>query len=342
MNIAIVGNSNCVFRNGFFSGVERYVESVAGKVRNYSLGGSCCALHIYTLHDKYTELCDSDIVILDSLVIDTFHWRRGIICHAEIVSLIDDMYALYSQLPAKVVSLLFPIETHVHDYRELPTYQAHIDSARRYGVDVVDLYSLLPPHLDDYSGYFKQQSHINAPLAEEVGYRVASICGEMSGDDVIVQPLCTPYETVTEEVFGELDGVSVESSYYKANCFRLDRDVRLEKYSGKNLVGMFHWNKTALSKFVLSSGESRDVVQLRSKYAFFEVLSSRRRIRENTIARPGRHGERFTQRPAGKMRQEDYDVPQLVGMLVRADEAVVARKVGMHSDLSGLLGDVFR
>lgn len=342
MNVAIVGNSNCVFRNGFFSGVERYVASTRGVVRNFSLGGSCCALHIYTLHDKYTELCDSDVVILDSLVIDTFHWKRGIICHAELVSLIDDMYALYSQLPAKVVSVLFPIEKHVQNYRQLPTYQAHIDSARRYGVDVVDLFSLLPPHLDDYSGYFAQPGHINADIADEAGYRVASICGEITADDVAVRPLRTPYEAVNEEVFGVLDGVSVESSYYKANCFRLDRDVKMERYSGKNLVGLFHWNKTALSKFVLSSENSEDVIQFRSKYAFFEVLNARRMIRKNTIARPGHHGDRLTQRPAGKMRQAEYDVPQLVGMLVRSDEEVAGNKVDMNSDLSGLLGDVFR
>lgn len=341
MNVAIVGNSNCVFRNGFFSGVERYVASTAGVVRNYSLGGSCCALHIYTLHDKYAELCASDIVILDSLVIDTFHWKRGIICHAELVSLIDDMYALYSQLPGKVVSVLFPIEKYVQNYRQLPTYQAHIDSARRYGVDVVDLFSLLPPHLDDYSGYFAQPGHINADIADGAGYQVASICGAMAGDNVIAQPLRTPYETVNEEAFGELDGLSVESSYYKASCFRLDRDVKMGRYSGKSLVGLFHWNKTALSKFVLVSEDSEDVIQFRSKYAFFEVLNTRRRIRKNTIVRPGRHKDRLTQTPAGKMRQAEYDVPQLVGMLVRADEDVVGNQVYMNSDLSGLLGDVF-
>ena len=341
MNVSVVGNSNCIFSNGFYSGVERYAASTSGVARNYSFGGSCCALHLYMLHDKYDMMCDSDVVILDSLVIDTFHWKRGVIRQEEIALLIDDMYALYSQLSAKVVSVLFPIEQHVHNYKQLPTYQAHIDAARRYGVDVVDLYELLPPRRVDYSGYFAQPGHITADIAEEAGFRVASICGEMAEDEVEEQSLQTPYETVSEEVFGEMDGVDVESSYYKASCFRLDRDVKMDNYSGKNLVGLFHWNKTALSKFVLSSEDGQDVIQLRSKYAFFEVLNARRKIRKNTIARPGRNGETLTQAPAGKMRTAEYDVPQLVGMLIRADDEVAGNKVDMNSDLSGLLGDVF-
>ena len=78
MNVAIVGNSNCVFKDGFSSGVESYAKQCGGAVKNYSLGGSCSGFHIFAYHEKYSELLSSDLVIIDSHVIDSFHMRRGV------------------------------------------------------------------------------------------------------------------------------------------------------------------------------------------------------------------------------------------------------------------------
>ena len=342
MNVAIVGNSNCVFRNGFTSGVKRFVDGVGGVVRNYSLGGSCCALHIYTFHDKQSELRGSDVVILDSLVIDSFHWKRGIIKQDELVSLIDDMYALYSQLPGKVVSLLFPIDEHVGKHESLPSYQAHRQSARKYGVDVVDLYSLFPEGNGDISRFFAQSSHLSLEIASEIGFRVATICSEMKQKKNKNRNCVysSPYAVVSEEVLGDLEHVAVASSHYSTNSYRLDRAVCLQKMSGKSLIGVLHWNKSCTSKFVLSSGPDEDVVHMRTRYAFFEVLNARRGIEERTTVRPGSHDEAVTQKPAGRNQQAEHGVPHLVGFLTRGSGKLSVPEVGVNEDLSGLIGDV--
>lgn len=341
MNVAIVGNSNCVFRNGFSLGVSRYVSMCGGVVRNYSLGGSCCALHIYTLHDRYFELCDSDLVIVDSHVIDSFHLRRKIVCENEIVSLIDDLYALYSQLPGKVISVLFPVETHVSNYTAHLTYMTHIRCAKKYGVDVLDLYSALPPGLTDYSLYFMQPGHLRSDIACEVGYRLAKECYTVVSKDIKVTPLVSPYQVIKRELFSKLEAVPVKSSYYAAICYRLDRELPLENLRGKHLIGALHWNKTSNSRFVVSTGGDNDIVQFRSKYAFFEVLNTRRKIESNTWIRPGGINEEVTQKAAGKKRLAVHGVPQLIGLLVRERERSSVREVGAHADLSDRYRDLF-
>ena len=340
MNVAIVGNSNCVFRNGFSNGVNKAVSRFGGVVNNYSLGGSCCALHIYTFHDKFADLSGADVVFLDSLVIDSFHWKRGIIRYDELISLIDDMYALYSQLPAKVVAILFPVERYINNYKTHKIYQSHCNSARKYGVDVVDLYNLFPKGLMDYSKYFMQPGHINVEIASEVGERIASACLSMVPNAGEVAEFSSLYEVVSDALLSGLGKVHVESSYYKAECYKLDRNVSLSPKTGKSLIGVFHWNKTEQSKFVLSSCGDDDVVQFRSRYAFFEVLNSRRKIYKDSEVRPGWHDESVTQKPAGKFRESGYGFPQLMGLLLRMEGEMYVECVGKNSDLSPLVDNV--
>lgn len=341
MNVAIVGNSNCVFRNGFSHGVNKAVSRFGGVVNNYSLGGSCCALHIYTLHDKYADLRSADVVFLDSLVIDSFHWKRGIIRYDELLSLIDDMYALYSQLSAKVVAILFPVEKYINNHKSHKIYQAHCNSARKYGVDVVDLYNLFPKGLSDYSKYFMQPGHINVEIASDVGERITSSCLGMGANPGEVDEFSSLYEVVSDVLLSGLEKVHVESSYYTAECYKLDRNISLSPKIDKSLIGVFHWNKTEQSKFVLSSCGDDDVVQFRSRYAFFEVLNARRKIQKDTEVRPGWRGESVTQKPAGKFREAGYGFPQLMGLLLRRDGEMSVKYIGQNSDLSPLVGNVF-
>ncbi len=342
MNVAIAGNSNCVLRNGFTHGVEQFLSSCGGVIRNYSLGGSCCALHIYTFHDKYEELKAADVVVLDSLVIDTFHWKRGIIVESELLALIDDMYALYSSLPAKVVSIFFPIEKYVRSYEHLPTYKAHLSSAKRYGVDILDLYSLMSGKPEDCSRYFMQPSHIKENFACEIGYKLAEVCCKNSEPSKKVNPVSSPYKVIGDDLLSGLENISVKSSLYTANCYKLNSGVSLESVSGKNLVGVLHWNKDCVSRFVLSSECAEDVVHFRSKYAFFEVLNSKRKIESDSIVRPGVRTENVTQTPAGKERVAEYGVPHLAGLLVRGCGVIATQMIGVNKDLSLHFESVFR
>lgn len=340
MNVAIVGNSNCVFRDGFSRGVERVVTAVGGNVVNYSLGGSCCALHLYTLHDKYDEIVSADLVILDSLVIDTFHWRRKIIKDEELFKLIDDMYALYAKLPGKVLSVLFPIKKYVGSYESLPTYKAHMIAAKKYGVDVVDLYRAMRKCRNDADEYFMQPSHLKLEIAKEVGIRVAKACKWGVREET--KDYCeSPYQVIKGQVFDRLKRFNVESTLLNVECYQLDREVSLAAFEGSHLVGAMHWNKSCRSRVVVSVNESRDVIPLRSKYAFFEVLNEKRKIDKASVVRPASLGEEPTQQSAGKNRESEYGLPQLIGLLVRRSGDVVARSVEQHSDLSSVVADVF-
>jgi len=340
MKVAIVGNSNCVFRNGLTAGVQDFISRAGGSVENYSLGGSCCALHIYTLHTKLEEMRAADLVLLDSLVIDTAHWRRGIIRHDDLLTLINDMYALYSALPGKVVSLLFPGQRHVSNYSKLTTYRAHREAARKYGIDVVDIYRLIPPGKGDSAAMFMQPGHIRAELSREIGYRLASFCQDATASTG-TKEFVTPYHVVSEEVFAGLDSLIVSSSHFSVNCYSLDRDVPLAGLAGLNLVGALHWNKEYSAKLVVLSEREDDVVQLRSRYAFFEVLNSKRRLTSDSVIRPGRECDDVTQRPAGNGNEREFGIPQLAGLLLRENGNVSASVLNKNADLSAHIGNVF-
>lgn len=341
MNVAIVGNSNCVFREGFSGGVTRAARQMGGSVRNYSLGGSCCALHIYTFHDKYEELASSDLVILDSLVIDTFHWRRGIIRQDELVSLIDDMYALYAGLPANIVSVLFPIKGFIDSHEQLVTYRAHISSARKYGVDIVDLYKVVKQHGGDTDPLFMQPSHLKTEIAEEIGFRLAKGCQKGIEQKDTVSSCESPYQVVSNELFSGLESQRVESSLLGVTCFKLDKELRMGSLAGKHLVGALHWNKTCHSRIAVSCEHGQDVVEFRSQYAFFEVLNVKRKIDEWSLVRPAGAEEELTQMVAGKVREAGYGYPHLIGLLVKSDADVHAPVVNTHGDISSMVSGVF-
>lgn len=334
MNISIVGNSNCVFAKGFTLGVKECASKYGGSVGNYSLGGSCCAFHIYTFHEKYSELSNSDVVFIDSLIIDTFHLKRKIINQDELFSLIDDMYALYSQLPGKVVSVLFPIEMHTSNFEYLPTYKVHKDCAKKYGIDVLDLYKMIPGGREDYGWLFMQPSHIKLEVASEIGYNLTSICLEENSGMKEAELPITPYLVVKGSEFDGLEAVCVESSYYSETCYKLNKGVSLNKYSGKSLVGALHWNKQSVSKFVCLSGSEHDVIPFRSQYAFFEVLNSRRKINKGLTIRPGGYEEKVTQNTAGNSYSGDFDVPHFAGLLLRDESDVGSFAVGVNSELN--------
>lgn len=341
MNVVIVGNSNCVFKEGFSRGVERAALLMGGVVKNYSLGGSCCALHLYTLHDKYEELKSADLVILDSLVIDTFHWRRKIIKCDELFRLIDDMYALYSALPARVISVLFPIKKYVGSHESLPTYRAHMAAAKKYGIDVVDLYRPINECGVVADDCFMQPSHLKTELAHEIGVRVVNACENRAGENIEQATCVSPYEVYKGELFSDLRSITVESSLLNAECYLLDKEVSLGSLEGKHLVGAMHWNKSDRSRVAVSASDALDVVPFRSKYAFFEVLNESRKLSRNSAVRPAGVGEEPTQQPAGKNRESGYGLPQLIGLLARADGDVKAKSVDKHHDLSSVVGDVF-
>lgn len=340
MKVAIVGNSNCVFRNGLTAGVQDFISGAGGSVENYSLGGSCCALHIYTLHAKLEELRTADLVLLDSLVIDTAHWRRGIIRHEDLLSLINDMYALYSALPGKVVSLLFPGQRYVSNYHNLATYRAHHEAAKKYGIDVVDLYRLIPSGERDNAELFMQPGHIRTELSREIGYRLAAFCQDAAASAEATE-FVTPYHVVSEAVFAGLDSLNVSSSHFSVNCYSLDRDVPLAGLAGLNLIGALHWNKEYSAKLVVMSERKEDVVQLRSRYAFFEVLNSKRRLSSGSSIRPGRECDDVTQRPAGNGNELEFGMPQLAGLLLRQDGNVKAPVLNDNADLSTNIGNAF-
>lgn len=341
MKIAIVGNSNCVFRNGFTNGVMRAAQPENDTIKNYSLGGSCCAFHIYTYHDSYAELYDCDLVILDSMIIDSFHWRRGIISNDELASLIEDMYALYSQLPGKVISILFPIKRYASRYMQLPTYKAHMSVARKYGVDVVDLYKLLPSDVNACESLFMQPSHIKTEIANEIGCRIFKSISGMAEKKQISDQSPTPYKVVKGEVFDGLEKHSVESSLFKASCYQLDMEVSLSCLAGNHLVGAMQWNMENKARIVVSGGHGEDVVQLRTRYAFFEVLYKRRKIDKSFVVRPGDAAQALTQQAAGKSRQAPLGNPQIIGLLIKSDHSVSANIVDRHKDMSGMVGNVF-
>ncbi len=214
-------------------------------------------------------------------------------------------------------------------------------SAEKYGVDVVDLYRVINERGRDTGACFMQPSHIKKNIAEKIGFHLVNSCRKDIDNRSAALPYQSPYQVINSELFDVLEPHRIESSLLEATCFKLDKELSIGCLAGKHLVGVLHWNKACHSRIAVSSSYGQDVVELRSQYAFFEVLNAKRRIDERSVVRPAGAEEELTQKVAGKVRQTDYGYPQVIGLLVKSDADVSARVVNAHSEISNLVSEAF-
>lgn len=251
----IVGNSSCVLRRGFGEVVSRRLTETGHEVVNLSIGGSGALYHVYAWHAHHALLESADLVVLDSLVMDTSHQRLRLLPPEQVRRALDDMYALYATLPGLVVSVLFPTERYVDTYRDLEAYQAHRASAARHGVDVLDLYRLVERPAARGADLFLNDNHVRpryvAPMADafsEVLLRTGGLDRTRSARTLVTDPYV--HVTVDEEPFISLERRTHSSQHLTRTVAVLDREVSMSSFAGLAAIGAFHWNRDGESRIL--------------------------------------------------------------------------------------------
>ncbi len=340
MLAVVVGNSNCVLRRGFGESLaDRFVRA-GHEVVNLSIGGSCSLYHIYAWHERRELLAAADLVLLDSMIIDAGHRRLRLLSADQARRAIDDMYALYSSLPGRVVSVFFPTRTYVTSFRELEVYRFHCDSASRHGVDVLDIYREVerqpaaPAGLDRL---FRNSTHLRPRYG-------AAIAGALS--DHLLEPgsapagrpptartvMNTPYlvASIEEEPFAGLARVVHSTHYMTRTAAVVDRELPLERFAGLRAMGAFHWNKAGESRLAIRGRAAPYVKQLRGEYALFAAFTA-----EPMIDSDDRLDRALAPTPVTEPPRIEGAVlePHLLGLLFKRPGADVV--VGPPGDVSG-------
>jgi|GEM_PF-3188846 len=339
----IVGNSNCVLRRGFGEVVSRRLTGGGHEVVNLSIGGSGSLYHVYAWHAHRTLLESADLVVLDSLVMDTSHQRLRLLSPDQVRLAIGDMYALYATLPGRVVSVLFPTERYVDGYSDLDAYRAHRAAAELHGVDVLDLYRLVEEPAASGADLFLNENHLRpryvAPIADALADLLLQ-AGELDRARPARTLVTDPYVQVAvdEEPFVALERRTHSSQHLTRSVAVLDREVSLSTFAGLSAMGAFHWNREGESRILLRGGAGDYVKQLRGEYALFASFTAEPVLEAGSTLGPASADLPVTEPPRI---EAPVLVPHLLGLLLKrpAEVLQVAGDPGQGKDLAPSLVD---
>lgn len=343
MLAVIVGNSNCVLRRGFGATLVDRLAAEGYDVVNLSVGGSCSLFHIYVWHERRALLEQADLIVLDSMIIDISHHRQRFLSSEQVQRSVDHMYALYSTLPGRVVSVLFPSLRYVDSFRDLEVYRLHRASVLRHGVDVLDLYRLVAELGDTADDVFRNDNHLRPRFAAGIAAQLCDVLGRAGAPGRERRPATRtlaedPYRCVRvdEEPFDRLERVTHASAHTSRTAAVLDRAVPLRQLAGMVAMGAFHWNKDGESRLAIRGSGAPYVKQLRGEFALFAAFTAEPLIEADDTLTFAAEDTAVTEPP-----RIDAPVlqPHLLGLLVRRPGAdlIVGGAPGPGNDLTPLV-----
>lgn len=339
MRVVIVGNSNCVFKFGFSKLIRDVFEEAGHEVFNLSVGGSCSLFHIYTLHTNRELIEGADIVILDSMIIDTYHHRRGLLSDEQIATSIHDMYASYAALDALIVSVYFPSMAFVGRHRDAHIYSTHRKACDTYNIAVVDIYEELDD-ISEFESFFMKDSHIKVEFSQKIAELLAQHL--LAQNEIDTRPKCSvvedPYKTtdLNEAPLDALETAEMSSKFFDKTAGILDRPIDLGAFAGSRLMGVFQWNRNDGSRLRLTGETRPDVIrQLRAQFALFDVFPSEPEIVHNSQLSPAEEHEETTEGMKRANVKDSFGTPHLMGMLFKALDTDLTTEIAMHAKDKG-------
>ncbi len=330
MHAVIVGNSNCVFRFGFSKVVTDRLTPEGIDVYNISMGGSCSLFHIHMWHQHRELLETADLVILDSMIIDIYHTRKNALSSSQVERSIDDMYAFYSTLRGRVVSVYFPSMAYVRSFRDLDVYTFHRKSCQQYGIDVLDIYQEVEKHEGPLEELFMKDSHLHLPYSTAVAEMLCDhlldgggLAGRPGGKDRRVEN--DPYRSLTldDPLFFDLERVTHSSKHTTRSVAVLDRAVSLRRFAGLSTMGVFQWNKEGDARMALRDPDAAFVKQLRGGFAVFDAFTAEPIVDAQTEVMPVGEDEAPTEAPYKEPSDGPLLTPHVMGFLFREPDGEV-------------------
>lgn len=351
MHAVIVGNSNCVFRFGFTKVVTERLAAEDIDVYNLSMGGSCSLFHVHMWHQHRQLLETADLVILDSMIIDIYHRRKNALSADQAERSINDMYALYSTLPGRVVSVFFPSMAYVRSFRDLDVYEFHRKSTQLHGIDVLDIYAEVDKHEGDLEDVFMKDSHLHLKYSTAIAELLCDHLlseGELRdrGPAPDRRVVVDPYQSLTldDPLFFDLARVTHKSKHTTRTVAVLEDPVPFRRFAGLSAMGVFQWNKGGDARLAIDGLHGADepfVKQLRGGFAVFDAFTAEPIVGSATEVRVGGEEDPPSEPPYKDPTDGPLLDPHLMGFLFRqpGQEIVLAGGPRSAVDLTPTIED---
>lgn len=333
MHAVIVGNSNCVFRFGFSKIVTERLGAEGIDVYNLSMGGSCSLFHVHMWHQHRQLLETADLVILDSMIIDLYHRKKGALSADQVERSINDMYALYSTLPGRVVSVYFPSMAYVRSFRDLDVYEFHRKSSQLHGIDVVDIYAEVDKHQGDLEDLFMKDSHLHLKYSTAIA---DLLCDHLLSEGELVdrapapdrRVVVDPYQSLTldDPLFFDLARVTHRSKHTTRTVAVLEDAIPFRRFAGLSAMGVFQWNKEGDARLALTGADEPFIKQLRGGFAVFDAFTAEPVVGTDTEVRIAGEDEPPSEPPHKEPTDGPLLSPHVMGFLFRqpGQEVVLA------------------
>lgn len=327
MHAVIVGNSNCVFRFGFSKVVIDRLTAEGYDVYNLSMGGSCSLFHVHMFHQYRQLLETADLVILDSMIIDLYHRKKGTLSADQVERSINDMYALYSTLPGRVVSVYFPSMAYVRSFRDVDVYEFHRKSTQLHGIDVLDIYAEVDKHQGDVEELFMKDSHLHLEYSTKIGELLCDhLLSEGELTDRAPAPdrrvVVDPYVSLTldDPLFFDLARVTHKSKHTTRTVAELEGAIPFRRFAGLSVMGVFQWNKDGDARLALDGLDGADepfVKQLRGGFAVFDTFTAEPVVGVETEVRVASEDDAPSEPPFKEPTDGPLLSPHVMGFLFR-------------------------
>lgn len=306
-------------------------------VNEYALGASSSMQNLYEITRNRKNVLESDFIVTESNVNDSYCLSDGEMSIKQIVEIIDDYYYQLSLFGKKTVVILLPIyrwHDRVESLEEISIVNdRHRYNASLYGFYIVDFPSELTKHSDeDIKLLIPDVRHLNQALLHNLAISLVDYfdqdfkhCSELISN----MPVNSGYKHVSSRDLFSLDSEECKSnSRFKEHCVTVDRSLVIdEKYKGFEIIGLGLWSDTE-SSFVISNGECEVVKGSTALNSFVELINPLV-IHDDTVFKPNYEGKQVTEKTMNLRRGVYVNPARVTGVLVR-------KRGVSHTDISGV------
>lgn len=178
----MLGTSNSILKEGWVPALEA-ISAPEDSVLNYSCGANCSAYGLYAL-DHFKILDSVDSLVIDFTLNDQGFCDAGILEYGEVESYYYNLVKRICESGVKPVSVLFFNQKYI-DKDSFPVRDMHIDICRHFGVEVIDLFSIVNHLKTDHNPntFFQDPAHLGPHFSKHVAVLVRDYLKSLTMDE---------------------------------------------------------------------------------------------------------------------------------------------------------------
>jgi len=271
MKCVLLGGSNSILKYGLRSGLESQVE-----VKRFALGATSCIQNLYELIRNSATVTDSDFVVTESNVNDSYFACEPPLSIALMDGQIDEYYRVLSTLNRNVYVVILPANHRAKSMESLSVMQAinerHRLNCKAHGFKVIDLAWVntdLPSA--DVENLIPHPRHLHEGYLHLLGMNIANHA-QSTPCRLVPTPLIGPDYSIIAA--NELPGIAIEekeNSNFKEQVGFIRQPIKLPTSArGLQVVAISAWSNGY--SLVRLRDEKKSVVKCFSKlYSAWEL-----------------------------------------------------------------------